>query len=295
MFDERSMASTSPRKTRAHPWLSPAQYRATALPMEPAGKSSLVIASPVIENRKRWGHKLQETFAICEVAERKALEQVVVNLRPHILVLDLALPHLGRVRGVPYIQRLSPSTRTLVLSDAPTEAEAIAAFKVGAKGYCSRAIDGLQLKKVAQVLHKGGMWVQRELIPSLVAELVSLTECSQKDANVNPGLEGLTTRQRLVADLITRGACNKDIAKRLNISERTVKAHLTEVFRNFGVSDRLQLALLLSRRATEPRWSADRSRPGPSKGAGVAPGSRWESSTTRARSHEPTGSLSPRT
>ncbi len=105
-----------------------------------------MIASPVIENRKRWGHKLQEAFAICEVAERKALEQVVVNLRPHILVLDLTLPHLGRVRGVPYIQRLSP-TRTLVLSDAPTEAEAIAAFKVGAKGYCSRAIDGLQLRR----------------------------------------------------------------------------------------------------------------------------------------------------
>ena len=260
------MASRSPAKTRAHPWLSSGQYRATALPREPAGKSSLVIASPVIENRKRWGHKLQETFAICEVAERKALEQVVVNLRPHILVLDLTLPGLGRVRGVPYIQRLSPSTRTLVLSDAPTEAEAIAAFKVGAKGYCSRAIDGLQLKKVAQVLHKGGMWVKRELIPSLVAELVSLTERSQKDALVNPGLKGLTTQQRLVADLITRGACNKDIAKRLNISERTVKAHLTEAFRNFGVSDRLQLALLLSGRATEPRWSAGRSRPGPWKG-----------------------------
>ncbi len=83
------------------------------------------------------------------------------------------------------------------------------------------------------------MWVQRELIPSLVAELVSLTERSQKDANANPRLEGLTTQQRLVADLITRGACNKDIAKRLNISERTVKAHLTEAFRNLGVSDRL--------------------------------------------------------
>jgi len=49
----------------------------------------------------------------------------------------------------------------------------------------------------------------------------------------------------MIADLISRGACNKEIANRLKISERTVKAHLTEAFRNVGVSDRLQLALLL--------------------------------------------------
>jgi DNA-binding NarL/FixJ family response regulator len=262
--------------------------------MECPRKSSLVIASPVVENRKRWGQKLQGAFAICEVAERKALEQVVANLKPHILVLDLTLPHLGRVRGVPYIQRLSPSTRTLVLSDAPTEAEAVAALKGGAKGYCSRAINGPRLKKVAEVLDKGEMWVQRELIPSLVAELVSLTESSQTDANVDAGLEGLTTRQRLVADLITRGACNKEIAKRLNISERTVKAHLTEAFRNFGVSDRLQLALLLSRRATEPRGPAGRARRALLRRENGARRSMGES-TTPADSHEPTGSLSPRT
>jgi len=242
--------------------------------MGPAAKTSLVIASPVVESRRRWGRKLQEAFAICEVAERRALEQVTANLRPDVLILDLTLPNLGRVRGLPHIQQLSLSTKTLVLTDAPAEAEAIAALKAGAKGYCSRAIDPVQLKKAAQVLHKGEMWVQRKLIPSLVAELISLTERSPRDAGADPQLEGLTARQRLVADLLTSGACNKEIASRLNIAERTVKAHLTEAFRNFGVSDRLKLALLLSRGATEPPRPAGRFRLRAPGGAGEPAGGR---------------------
>ena len=60
-------------------------------------------------------------------------------------------------------------------------------------------------------------------------------------------LQGLTPREYQVAELITAGARNKEIAQQLNITERTVKAHLTELFRNLKVSDRLQLAVLLNR------------------------------------------------
>ncbi len=213
------------------------------------GKTPLVIASVVVESRRRWAHKLQETFAICEVTERRALEQVTANLRPDVLVVDLSLPQLGRVRGLPHIQRLSPSTKMLALTDATAENEGIAALKAGAKGYCSRAIDPAHLKKAVQALQNGEIWVQRKLIPGLVSEMTSLMEHRQRGRDANPDLEGLTARQRVVADLLSRGACNKEIAAQLNITERTVKAHLTEAFRCFGVSDRLQLALLLKTRA----------------------------------------------
>ncbi len=69
--------------------------------MGQTAKATLVIASAVAESRRRWGHKLHESFAICEVAERRALEQVTANLRPVVLVLDFTLPQLGRVRGLP--------------------------------------------------------------------------------------------------------------------------------------------------------------------------------------------------
>jgi DNA-binding NarL/FixJ family response regulator len=70
----------------------------------------------------------------------------------------------------------------------------------------------------------------------LVSEMVSVTQCRERDLAVNRDLESLTERQRVVANLLSRGACNKEIAAKLNISERTVKAHLTRAFRCFGVS-----------------------------------------------------------
>jgi len=205
----------------------------------------------VAEARRRWTPGLQETFAVCEVTERSALEQVTAHLRPHILVLDLALPRLGRVHGLPAIQQLSPSTRMLVLTDVPADSEALCALRAGARGYDTRSIDPGHLKKAVQAIRKGEIWVQRKFIQSLVAELMSLTELRQTvpDPTADRRLERLTGRQRVVAELISRGACNKEVAARLKIAERTVKAHLTEAFRNLGVSDRLQLALLLTGRS----------------------------------------------
>jgi two-component system, NarL family, nitrate/nitrite response regulator NarL len=216
------------------------------------GKTTIVIASAAAEASKRWSHRLRETFAICEVAELRALEQVTANLKPRILVLDLTLPGLGRVRGLRHIQGLSPTTKTLVLADNPNDGEGICALKAGAKGYYTRTIDPAHLKKAVEAVQKGEIWIRRKLIPELVAGLISLTETRQKASKESNGeldrrLQSLTIRQRGVAELIARGASNKEIASQLNVCERTVKAHLTEMFRNIGVSDRLQLALLLSK------------------------------------------------
>ena len=217
--------------------------------MKETSKPTLLIASAFTESRRRWVSRLQETFAVCEVAERRALEQVTANLRPDILVLDLALPQLGGIRGLASIKRLSPPTKILALTETFAENEGIAALKAGAKGYCPRAIDPAHLKKAVNAIRNGEIWVQRKLIAGLVSELMFLAESSGRDgdmaANADLEVERLTDRQRVVADLLSRGACNKEIAARLNIAERTVKAHLTEAYRCFGVSDRLQLALLL--------------------------------------------------
>lgn len=211
-------------------------------------KPTLVMASPLAEHRRRWVPALQEALTVCEVAERGALERVMANVKPDVLVVDLTLPGLRRVRGLRAMQRLSPSTRIVVLTDTPTDREGVSALKAGARGYCVRTLDPQQLGKAVTAVQKGEVWAPRRLVPGLVAELLSLIESRKKDGR-QPGadarLDKLTARQRMIADLIGSGACNKEIANRLNITERTVKAHLTEAFRNVGVSDRLQLALLL--------------------------------------------------
>ena len=219
--------------------------------MAGTGKATVVIASAVAESRRRWSRKLEETFAICEVAEGRALGQVTANLRPNVLVLDLALPGLERLQGLASLRQSNPSTKVLVLTDVPADPEGMDALMAGARGYYTRTIEASHLKKAVEAVQRGEIWVQRKFIGKLVAELASLTDRRQPDLDGRPErrLESLTERQRVIANLISRGACNKEIARRLNISERTVKAHLTETFRHLGVATRLQLALLLNRNA----------------------------------------------
>lgn len=230
--------------------LKGAGRKATDLPQR-AGRTreaTLVMASPLAASRRRWIARLQGALAVCEVTERRALEQVMTLLKPDVLVVDLALTGLRRVRGLAHIQRLSPSTKIVALTDTPAEGEGVCALKAGARGYCPRTIDPEHLHKAVAAVRNGEIWAPRKLVPGLVAELRSLIDTHQQDhlqPMLDSRLDRLTARQRVVADLIGKGVCNKDIASQLNISERTVKAHLTEAFRNVGVSDRLQLALLL--------------------------------------------------
>jgi DNA-binding NarL/FixJ family response regulator len=193
---------------------------------------------------------LADTFTISEVSHRGALDQVMLRLSPDLLVLDLTLPQLGGLAGLSHIRGLSPSTKTLVLTEAPSETEGIAVLKAGAKGYYARYIDLSHLKKAVHVIQKGEIWIQRTLVTSLIGELTTHAGPGQSEPDAAQAglIEGLSIRQRLVADLVSKGASNKEIASMLNICERTVKAHLTEVFRAIGVPDRLQLALLLNRR-----------------------------------------------
>jgi DNA-binding NarL/FixJ family response regulator len=230
--------------------------RTLTLPESRDGKARLVMAGSPGENSGRQVQRLRGEITVCEVTDRRTLERVVATLKPAVLIVDLALSGLRRVRGLPAIQRLSPSTRIVALSETPDEREGVLALKAGARGYCARTIDPESLMKAVEAVQGGEIWAPRRLVPRLVAELVSLMgHRERKELRPKPGsrLEKLTQRQRTIADLISRGASNKEIANRLQITERTVKAHLTEAFRKAGVSDRLQLALLLQEPPPEAR------------------------------------------
>ena len=87
----------------------PTMEKAKAMPPECLERgATLVMAAPLAENRQRWIRELRATFATCEVNERRMLQQVIVNLQPNVLVVDLSLPALG---GLSEIRRWSPATK----------------------------------------------------------------------------------------------------------------------------------------------------------------------------------------
>jgi two-component system NarL family response regulator len=120
-------------------------------------------------------------------------------------------------------------------------------FKAGVRGYCRIDIDPELLKRVVVAVQLGELWIRRSLMARLLDELGVRVpaEALEKRAVVGR-LVRLTVREQQIAALVGGGGTNKQIARRLAISERTVKAHLTEIFRKLGITDRLKLALLLA-------------------------------------------------
>jgi two-component system nitrate/nitrite response regulator NarL len=221
--------------------------------------SFLLIASPTVERRKRWGHGFEGTFEVHEAVERADLDRTLADLKPAILLLDLALPRLGGFDGVTAMRLLSPSTKILVFTSLPNEKEGVAALRAGALGYCETDIDPGLLKKAVSVVQKGEIWVRRNLIPHLIEELASLTNRRKRDipAKLVSRLDRLTPREREIVSLI--GACgtNKEIARRLKVTEKTVKAHLTTVFRKLELPGRVRLALYVNEREPAPIESVE--------------------------------------
>jgi DNA-binding NarL/FixJ family response regulator len=129
----------------------------------------------------------------------------------------------------------------------PTESEGVAVLRAGARGYCDRDLDPALLRKAVDVVQRGEVWASRVLIARLVEQLAAaIMQPAHATAAAGSRLDVLTARERQIALLVGAGAANKEIGHRLGVTERTVKAHLTAIFRKLGVTDRLRLALALN-------------------------------------------------
>ncbi|MEM9255862.1 MAG: response regulator transcription factor [Pseudomonadota bacterium] len=135
-------------------------------------------------------------------------------------------------------------TPVVVLVAAPSDAEAFSLLQVGVQGYCHLKAAPEQLEEVATVVEHGGVWMP----PGLMRRLLAVSTRVVIDAKpaTSQRLEGLTARELMVAKQVAVGASNREIAERLGITERTVKAHLSVIFDKLGVRDRVQLALAMN-------------------------------------------------
>ena len=128
----------------------------------------------------------------------------------------------------------------VVLSNLPSNEEGLVAFSAGAAGYCNALAIPAVLRQVSTVVEQGGLWVGQDLMRRLFS---ALTACA---APTQMSLAVLSVREHQVAQAVARGGTNKEIARAMGITERTVKAHLTAIFEKLGVRDRLQLSLIVN-------------------------------------------------
>lgn len=131
----------------------------------------------------------------------------------------------------------------VVMAATPGESEAFQLLNEGAVGYCHVNAAPEQLREVALVVEHGGYWMPPQLMQRFLALSARVIPAA---APVDHELNELTSRELMVAEQVAHGASNREIAAALDITERTVKAHLSAIFDKLGVRDRVQLALAMN-------------------------------------------------
>ena len=184
------------------------------------------------------------------------MEQSIGKLKPSVLLLDQALIEPDGCKAIQTLCALSPKTNVILFTTRPTKKGAKEAILAGAKAYCgTKDLKSSHISKVLQVVQKGHVWLAPDMIPSILNDLIGLA--NNHHGNPLVELDGrlniLTPQERKISQMIGSGNRNKEIANSLEITERTVKAHLTSIFRKLGAPDRLQLALLVNNHIHTPR------------------------------------------
>ena len=204
----------------------------------------LVVASSDSSLRRRIATSLGRTSGIASVhpaKDRPELQRLLLDGQSSIVLLALPLRGFVELEALRTIRVLAPTSRTIVMAEASAEAAAIEALKQGAQGYCALTTEPAVIGKAIELVQQGEIWVARTVMFRLLDELTELQ--TARIAKPDADLPLLTPREQQVSELIAVGVSNKEVADKLSIAERTVKAHLTHIFRKLGFSSRLQLAL----------------------------------------------------
>ncbi len=214
----------------------------------------ILIASPSKSLCRRWREALAGARPIHEIGDRQALCHFLSESKPAVLLVDYDNSHFGTISFLRTIIKASPSTRVVILTSNPTSKEAVAVIRAGARGYGGKDLSRSLLKRAARVISKGEIWIGRQFVSMLIEALGGFKPHSKNGSLKSAGsghgpynaLNILSARQRQIASLIAIGEPNKTVSSQLGISEKTVKAHLTTIFRKLDVSGRTQLALFVS-------------------------------------------------
>jgi len=189
--------------------------------------------------------KLLETEpGLCVVGEAVDGEEtirVVRRLNPHILLLDISLPKMTGLEALRELNKAGLRTRTIVLTADIERNQIIEALQSGAHGIVLKHSSLDLLLKSIRCVCDGQYWVGQESVSDLIQALRHM-DPSRGASGGSPDF-GLTSREKEVIALIGAGYTNKDLARKLGISEHTVKHHLTNIFDKLGVSNRLELVL----------------------------------------------------
>lgn len=192
-------------------------------------KIQLVIADDhlVVRDGLRGMLDSQPDFEVVgEAADGEAAVRQTMKLEPDVVLMDLRMPVMDGVAAIREIKERKSGVQVLVLTTYDSDADILLAIEAGATGYLLKDTSREELYRAVRAAARG----ESVLAPTVAARLMGQMRA--------PSEERLSERELEVLQLVSEGASNSEIAKRLHISQATVKSHLVHIFGKLGVSDR---------------------------------------------------------
>lgn len=162
------------------------------------------------------------------------------KVKPDILLLDINMPNMNGLEVLEKLKEKKIKVKVLVLTVHNEVEYLLKAVDIGINGYLLKDSESAELKKAILSVVGGEDYIQPSLIPVLNAKMIDRNKDSEK-------IEKLTKREIEVLKLLAVGMYNKEVAENLGISERTVKNHVSSIFKKLGVADRTQAAVFTIR------------------------------------------------
>jgi DNA-binding NarL/FixJ family response regulator len=189
--------------------------------------------------------RLLETESDVEVvAEAASGEEAIAaaqRLHPDLAIMDIAMPGIGGIEATRAIKAYCPETAVLVLSAYDDEPYLIALLEAGAAGFLLKNVHGQELVNAIRAVSRGEAVLQPSMAEKMMRRLSSRAEPVQRPADL------LSEREFDVLRLAARGLPNKEIARRMGLSIRTVHSHLANIFTKMQVGSRTEAVLLALR------------------------------------------------
>ncbi len=161
---------------------------------------------------------------------------VLRRVLPDVLFLDINMPHKNGIEVLQEIRNENIPVKVLILTVHNEIDYLVRAVEIGVDGYLLKNSGSAELKKAIHSVINGESYIQPDLIPELNARLVTRNDNREK-------IDALTRRELEVLILVASGMFNKEIAEEMKISERTVKNHISSIFKKIDVADRTQAAV----------------------------------------------------
>lgn len=161
--------------------------------------------------------------------------ELIKKLQPDVVLLDINMPNMNGIQTLQILRQNMNKTKVLILTIHNEIEYLLKAVEIGVNGYVMKDSESSVLKKAIFAVYEGETYIEPSLTPLMKEKLDKLNQQSEEDL--------LTRREIEVLRLLAEGLFNKEIAYKLSISEKTVKNHVSNIFKKIGVSDRTQAAV----------------------------------------------------